>query len=142
MRKLHHDLTRSSGAKAKLGFSGSATGGFRNPYHDIEFGLRQYFANDGPFQVFANVTGGVPVSDDWKISGTISGVNSISNSLTATTSQVFYNYNKSFYYMRLAANAGYVVNENVSIWGGIYTDVSGRSVGKGSGLSISAVIKY
>ncbi len=133
---------QSLGAEAKLGFSGSATGGFRNPYYDIEFGMRQYFASDGPFQVFANVTGGIPVSDDWKISGTISGVNSISSAITSSTTQVFYNYNKSFYYLRLAANAGYVVNENLSIWGGLYTDVAGRSVGKGSGLSLSAVIKF
>ena len=62
--------------------------------------------------------------------------------MTTSTTQVFYNYNKSFYYMRLAANAGFVVNENLSIWGGIYTDIAGRIVGKGSGLSLSAVIKY
>ncbi|MFP5039759.1 hypothetical protein [Parasediminibacterium sp. JCM 36343] len=131
---------QSLAGELKLGFSGSATGSLRNPYYDIEFGVRQYFNTEGPFQVFANITGGVPLSDDWKVSGTISGINSLSSAISST--QVFYNYNKDFDYVRIAANAGKVINDNVSIWGGIYTDITGRSVGRGSGLSLSAVIKF
>ena len=133
---------QSFGGELKLGFSGNGRGGFRNPYYDIDFGVRQYFNGDGPTQLFANITGGVPIDDYWKLSGTLSGVNSISNATTTTTSNVFYNYNKSFSYVRLAANIGRTINENTSIWGGIYTDVLGASVGKGSGLSLSAVIKF
>ncbi len=131
---------QSFGAEVKLGFAGSATGGFRNPYYDIEFGVRQFFSDGGPTQLFANITGGVPVSDDWKLSGTLSGVNSISSAVAGTTA--FYNYNKSFDFIRIAANAGRVINDNVSIWGGLYTDIAGRSVGRGSGLSLSAVLKF
>ena len=133
---------QSLGAELKLGFAGTATGGFKNPYYDIEFGVRQFFTDGGPTQLFANVTGGVPISDTWKIAGTISGVNSVSSSAKSTSSAVFYNYNKSFDYIRIAANIGKTINDNVSIWGGIYTDIAGRSVGRGSGLSLSAVIKF
>lgn len=132
---------QAAGAEVKLGFSGSATGGFRNPYYDIEFGVRQYFATDGPTQIFGSATGGVPLDDYWKISGTISGVNSFSAAATSTT-QVFYNYNKSFDYVRAAFNIGRTINENTSIWGGLYADVYGTSVGRGSGISISAVFKF
>jgi lipid-A-disaccharide synthase-like uncharacterized protein len=132
------------GGEVKLGFSGSATGGFRNPYYDMEFGVRQYFATDGPTQLFANITGGVPLDDYYKLSGTLSGVNSFSSGATTSTSttQVFYNYNKSFDYVRAAFNIGRVINENTEIWGGLYADVFGTSVGRGSGVSLSAVFKF
>lgn len=67
---------QSLGGELKLGFAGNGRGRFRKPYYDIEFGVRQYFASDGPTQLFANITGGVPINDDWKLSGTLSGVNS------------------------------------------------------------------
>ena len=134
---------QSVGGEVKLSFSGSATGGFRNPYYDMEFGIRQYFNNEGPTQLFANITGGIPIDDYYKISGTLSGVNSFSSAATTTsTSQAFYNYNKSFDYVRAAFNVGRVINENTSIWGGLYADVFGTSVGRGSGLSVSAVFKF
>jgi len=132
---------QSLGGEVKLGFAGSATGGFRNPYYDIDFGVRQYFNLEGPTQLFTSITGGVPVSDSWKLSGTLSGVYSTSNTALTNQTTVFYNYNKSFSYVRIAANAGYTVNEDLSIWGGIFSDIAGKSVGRGSGLSVSAVIK-
>jgi len=131
---------QSAGGELKLGFSGSATGGFRNPYYDMEFGVRQYFDSDGPTQLFANITGGVPLDDSWKISGTLSGI----NSLSTTTNDVLQNYNftKNFDYIRAAFNVGRVINENVSIWGGLYADVFGSNIARGSGVSVSAVIKF
>ena len=129
------------GGELKLGFSGSATGGFRNPYYDIELGVRQYFSSDGPSQAFINLTGGVPLDDNWKISGTLNYINSVSSTVN-TSSQLFYNYNKNFNYSRAGFNLGRVINENFSIWGGMYADIYGTSVGRGSGLSLSAVIKF
>ncbi len=133
---------QSFGTEVKLGFSGSATGGFRNPYYDMEFGVRQYFDSDGPTQLFANITGGVPLDDDWKISGTISGVNSLSTSTTVVTPGKGYNFTKNFEYVRSAFNIGRVINENVSIWGGLYADIWGSNCARGSGVSVSAVIKF
>ena len=131
---------QSVGGEVKLGFSGSATGGFRNPYYDMEFGVRQYFNNEGPTQIFATITGGIPIDDYWKVSGTLSGVNSFSTAVTTT--QAFYNYNKSFNYVRAAFNFGRVINENTSIWAGLYADIYGTSVGRGSGVSLSGVFKF
>ena len=131
---------QSVGGELKLGFSGSATGSFRNPYYDMEFGVRQYFDSDGPTQLFANITGGVPMDDNWKISGTLSGVNSLST--TTSSAQTNYNFTKNFDYVRAAFNLGRVVNENVSIWGGLYADVFGSNIARGSGVSLSAVIKF
>ena len=131
---------QSFGGELKLGFSGSATGGFRNPYYDIEAGVRQYFEYDGPTQLFANITGGVPLDDYWKISGTLSGVNSLSTS-SATAISAF-NFTKSFEYIRASFNLGRVINNNVSIWGGFYADTWGINTARGSGASVSAVIKF
>ena len=132
---------QSLGGELKLGFSGSATGGFRNPYYDIELGVRQYFSTDGPAQAFINITGGVPLDDNWKLSGTLNYINSVSSTVNSS-SQVFYNYNKNFNYSRAGFNVGRVINENFSLWGGMYADIYGTSVGRGSGLSLSAVIKF
>ena len=131
---------QSFGGEVKLGFSGSATGGFRNPYYDMEFGVRQYFDSDGPTQLFANITGGVPLDDDWKISGTLAGVNSLST--TTSSAQTNYNFTKNFDYIRASFNLGRVINENVSIWGGLYADVFGSNIARGSGVSLSGVIKF
>ena len=131
---------QSVGGELKLGFSGSATGGFRNPYYDIEVGLRQYFDSDGPTQLFATVTGGVPLDDYWKISGTLSGINSLST--TTNSAQTDYNFTKNFDYVRAAFNVGRVINENTSIWGGLYADMWGTNIARGSGVSLSAVFKF
>jgi hypothetical protein len=131
---------QSFGGELKLGFSGSATGHFRNPYYDIEVGVRQYFDSDGPTQLFANVTGGIPLDDYWKISGTLSAVNSLST--TTNSAQTSYNFTKNFTYVRAAFNVGRSISENVSIYGGLYADIWGVNIARGSGVSVSAVIKF
>lgn len=138
--KLPYIGFQSFGTELKLGVAGSTQRYYRNPYFDIEGGARQYFSDFGPTQLFANITGGIPLSDKFKIAGTLSGVNSLSNETSFNSTNL--SYNRKFSYTRLTANAGFTVNENWSIWGNIYTDISGTSIGRGSGLSIFAVIKF
>lgn len=130
---------QSFGGELKLGFSGSATGGFRNPYYDMEFGVRQYFDSEGPTQLFANITGGVPIDDYWKIGGTISGVNSLSSNKVTSSN---YNFTKNFEQVRVQFNVGRIINENVSIWGGLFGDIWGNNIARGSGISLTGVIKF
>ena len=131
----------SFGTEVKLGISGSTQRYYRNPYFDIEGGIRQYFNTFGPTQLFANITGGIPLSDEVKISGNLSGVSSQSNGAVFSTNPNFASYNREFSYIRFTANAGFTINPIWSLWANIYTDVAGKSIGKGSGLSIFAVIK-
>lgn len=131
---------QSPGLELKMGIAGSTTKYFRNPYYDIEGGVRTYLNQGGPTQLFINITGGVPIADDWKISGTFSGVSSSSSNVTnVSTGQLFAN--GDFDYLRLTGNVGHIINDKVSVWFGIFTDISGRNTGRGSGLSLSAVLK-
>lgn len=131
---------QSFGTEVKLGVAGSTQRYYRNPYYDIELGVRQYFNTFGPTQAFANITGGIPLSEQFKIAGTVSGISS--SSVESSFNSTNLSYNRSFSYIRLTAMGGYTINEKWSIWGSIFTDVTGKSVGKGSGVSLFAVIKF
>ncbi len=130
----------SFGTEIKIGVAGSTQKYYRNPYFDIEGGLTQYFNTFGPSQIFANVTGGIPLSEQVKISGTVSSVNSMSAESAFNASNL--SYNRNFSYVRMTAAVGYTVDKTWALWGNIYTDVTGRSIGRGSGVSIFAVIKF
>jgi protein XagA len=130
------------GAEVKLCYAGSTNKWYRNPYWDMEIGFRQFFDQFGPTQVFANVTGGIPVSDKVKISGTLGFVNSQSSD----PNQLF-NFNnlfanKQFDFVRATAAMGYVINDRTSIWGNIFMDLTGSNIGRGRGFSLFAVIKF
>ena len=129
------------GIEAKLGFSGTNMEVLKYTYYDVEGGLRQYLASSGPTQGFFNATFGVPLNKDWKLAGTISGVTSSSgnSSLISTSTSTV---NKDYGYLRFTLAAGYNISPGASIWGNIFTDVSGRSIGEGSGFSIFAVFKF
>ncbi len=130
------------GGELKLGFAGSTNSWYRNPYYDLEIGVRQFFDQYGPTQVFTNITGGIPLSETFKISGTISGLNSVSADPAINFNQNNLFANKQFNFVRITANAGYTINGNVAIWGNIFRDVYGTNTGKGSGFSIFAVYKF
>jgi len=128
------------GIEAKLGYAGTIQGNFlHNCYYDLDAGIRQYFATQGPTQLFFDATFGVPLDQDWKASATLRGVTSSSSSTLSTTNN---SVNTNFDYIRGEIAIGRKVNRNVSFWGSLFTDLRGKDIGKGSGFSIFAVIKY
>jgi hypothetical protein len=128
------------GLEAKVGYSGTNVNYLRNTYYDLEAGLRTYFGSGGPTQVFLNATFGVPLNENIKIAGTLSAVNSGSNSFNSSSSST--GVNKDFSYARLTFAAGVKISEQGSLWGNVFTDVSGRNIGLGSGFSLFAVFKF
>ncbi len=124
----------------KFGVAGTAEYSLRNPYFDIEAGVRHFFDEFGPTQLFTNITGGLPINDEFKLSGTIGGVSSISPLAQFDIQNL--SYNRQFDYIRITGSAGYTLSKTVSLWANLYTDVTGSSIGRGSGLSIFGVIKF
>jgi protein XagA len=130
------------GSEVKLGFSGSANRWTRNPYYDAELGFRQFFDRHGPTQIFFNITGGVPVSEKVKISGTIGGFNSQSSDPNQLFNANNLFANKQFDFLRATAAVGYSITANTAIWANIFTDITGSNIGRGSGFALFAVIKF
>jgi hypothetical protein len=131
---------QSLGVEAKLGYAGTNMNVMKNTYYDLEAGIRQYFAADGPSQIFYNATFGVPLDNYWKVSATLSGVSSSSSNAASstTTSKI----NKDFAYSRFTVALGYTVSPGTSLWVNAFTDLSGRSIGVGRGFSVFAVFKF
>jgi hypothetical protein len=127
------------GMEAKFSIAGSTDKYYRNPYFDIDLGLRQYFDVLGPSQIFLNITGGMPLSEQVKISGTFNSVNSISTSSNFSSSNL--TANKNFSYTRATAAVGFVASPRFEVWFSIFHDISGKNIGRGSGLGLYAVIK-
>ncbi len=133
---------QSTGLEGKLGLAGNSQMSIRNAYYDMEVGVRQYMSVQGPTQFFTNITGGKQLNDQWKMSGTFSGV--VSNSSTASSvnlSSSSITLNRDFEYWRFTINAGYILNANTTIWGSLFKDVAGRNTGQGSGLALFLVYK-
>jgi protein XagA len=130
----------STGIEVKMGIAGTNTKKFKNTYYDVEGGVRQYFNTGGPTMFFGNATLGVPINDDWKISGTLNAVVASSSSLAINT--VNPNLNRNFGYFRGTIAIGRKLNRNISLWGSIFRDFFGYSIGQGNGYSIFAVIKF
>lgn len=135
----------STGAEVKIGLAGTNTKKLKDTYYDMEAGLRTYFNSGGPTQLFANATLGVPIEEDWKISGTLNFISSSSNSgyvkpsSTATYSSYL---NRDFSYLRGTLSVGRRIDRNIWLWGSIFRDFTGRSIGQGQGYSIFAVVKF
>lgn len=129
----------SPGMELKLGLAGTNTTRLKDSYYDVEAGIRHYFNPGEPTQFFANATLGAPIGDDWKVSGTLSGVSS-----TASTQNLSLNalVNRNFDYLRGTISLGRRIDRNITLWGSIFTDFTGRSIGQGRGFSIFAVIKF
>lgn len=130
----------STGAEIKLGLCGTNTKTLKNTYYDLEAGIRSYFNAGGPTQFFANATLGVPIGEDWKLSGTLNLISSSSGlSNDAIPKTIFVN--RDFDYLRGTISLGRRVDRNIWLYGSIFRDFSGSSVGQGHGFSIYAVIK-
>lgn len=132
----------STGAEVKLGLAGTNTTSWKDTYYDIEVGGRSYFSSGGPLQFFGNATLGVPLDEEggWKASGTLNGIASSSSAgyKTPTSS----NTNRDFSYLRATLGIGRRVDRNITLWASIFKDIMGRSIGQGSGFSLSATFKF
>lgn len=131
----------SAGAEVKMGLAGTNTQKLKDTYYDIEGGVRHYFNAGGPTILFANATFGVPINEDWKISGTL---NAVSASSSVNKNDIAYNpfINKEFSYIRGTIALGRRLDRNITLWGSIFRDFAGTSIGQGEGFSVFAVIKF
>lgn len=133
----------SAGAEVKMGFAGTNTQKLKDVYYDIEAGVRHYFNAGGPTVLFANATIGVPINEDWKISGTLNAVSASSNGANLVTSPAYNPFiNRDFSYFRGTVALGRRLDRNITLWGSVFRDFSGTSIGQGQGFSVFAVIKF
>ncbi len=133
----------SVGIEAKIGFAGTNTKSMKNVYYDLEGGFRNYFSSTGPFVFFANATVGVPLGEDWKISGTLNYVSSSSGGTNVSTSAIYNPYiNKDYSYLRGSLALGRRLDRNISLYASIFRDFNGTNIGQGQGFSVFAVIKF
>ena len=130
------------GIEGKLAYAGTNQNFLKKTFYDLEFGVRQYFATEGPTQLFTNLTFGVPIDENWKIAGTLRGVTSSSPYQTLNANLVTAQVNRDFDYLRFELAGGVKATRSTSIWASVYTDLIGRHIGKGSGYSLFAVIKF
>lgn len=132
----------SAGLEGKLGLAGTNTGEtLKDSYYDLEGGFRSYFNSGGPSQFFLNATLGVPLDEDWKVKGALNFLTSSSSTAGVNVNPNVYT-NKEFSYLRATLGIGRRLDRNITLWGSIFKDISGRSIGQGSGFSIYAVIKF
>lgn len=129
----------SPGIEVKLGLAGTNTTRLKDTYYDIEGGIRHYFNPGEPTQLFANATLGTPIGEDWKLSGTLSGVTS---SASIPNQPINALVNRNFDYLRGTITLGRRIDRNISLNAAIFTDFLGRNIGQGRGFSIFAVIKF
>lgn len=130
----------STGAEVKLGLAGTNTNTLKDTYYDIEAGVRTYFNSNGPTVLFGNATLGVPLNEDWKISGTVNVVSASSNSGFTTPTNPFIN--RDFNYVRGNLSISTRLDRNISLWASVFRDFTGRGIGQGSGYSVFALIKF
>lgn len=127
------------GGEVKLGFSGTNRERLKNTYYDINFGVRQFFNSEGPTQVFYDALFGVPLDDLNKLTFSFSGINSSSTQNTFNPNNLLLN--REFSYFRLTMGYGRKINQNYQFFVNIFSDITGKNTGKGSGGSISLVAK-
>lgn len=130
---------QTTGGELKLDYSGSTEEVWKSSYYVLEAGARQYFSVYGPTQFFGSATFGTALDDDWKLSGKLSGVNSSSNYIAGSTAD---GVNRDFSYFRIELSIGRKVSKATQLYASIFQDVSGRNIGKGSGFSVFAVIRF
>jgi len=130
------------GIEAKLGYAGTNQKVLKKTFYDLEVGVRQYFATEGPTQLFTNLTFGVPIDESWKACATLRGVTSSSPYGNISSNFVASTVNREYDYLRFELAAGVKATRSTSIWLSVYTDILGKHIGKGSGYSIFAVIKF
>ena len=130
---------QSVGAELKLSYAGNAQNFIPGCYYDLSAGVRQYFSTYGPSQLFFDATLGVNLDEDWQVLGNLSGVSSNSNYTTTTTTD---GVNRDYGYFRVRAGVGRRINKDMQLFAGIFQDVSGRNIGRGSGFYISAVFHF
>ena len=133
------------GIEGKLGYAGTNKEFLKKTFYDLEVGVRQFFAAEGPTQLFTNLTFGVPLDESWKLCATLRGLTSSSpypNAFYANSSTINALVNRDYDYLRFEIAAGVKATRSTSLWLSVYTDIMGRHVGKGSGYSLFAVIKF
>ena len=130
----------STGGELKMGIAGTNTNQLKDTYYDVEAGVRTYFNAGGPTMFFANATLGVPFNDTWKLSGTLNLLSSNSSTGYLTPTNIFIN--RDFSYFRGNLSLGYRINRNMTLWGSIFRDFTGRSIGQGQGFSAFIVFKF
>lgn len=131
----------SAGFEGKIGLAGTNTETLKDSYYDLEAGFRTYFNNGAPTQFFINTTLGIPLDEDWSIKGSLNFLTSSSSITSADVNPNIFT-NTNFSYVRATLGIGRRLNRNMALWGSIFKDISGRSIGQGSGFSIYAVIKF
>ncbi|MCX6208507.1 MAG: hypothetical protein NTZ59_03115 [Bacteroidetes bacterium] len=130
----------SAGFEGKIGLAGTNTETLKDSYYDLEAGFRSYFNTGGPSQFFINATLGIPLDEDWKVNGKLNFITSSSSISDATNLNPALN--REFSYLRATIGLGRRIDRNITLWGNIFKDISGRNIGQGSGFSIYAVIKF
>lgn len=139
INKLPFTGFQQVGAEAKFGLSGTNRERLRNTYYDVAAGVRQYFSAEGPTQLFLDAIFGVPL-DDWnKLTFSMNGVSSTSSSNVFNPNNLFLN--RQFSYFRLGMGYGRKIDQNYQVFVNIFSDITGRNTGRGSGGSISLVAK-
>jgi len=127
------------GTELKLGLAGSDKTNGKYLYYDLEAGARRFFGTEGPTQVFANFTGGVPIKKKWKVSATMGGIISSSNQDTFNPNNL--TANRDFNYLRFTVAGGYSITKKVGLWANGFMDVMGSNIGRGRGFTVFMVIK-
>lgn len=127
------------GGEIKMSLASTNRERLKNTYYDLTGGLRQYFSQEGPTQLFLDALFGIPLNDKNKITFSMNGVKS-SSSLTVFNPNNL-SLNRSFSYFRLGTGFGTKISQNNQIFFNIFSDVIGRNTGRGSGGSIQLVAK-
>ena len=130
---------QTTGAELKLDYSGSTQEIWKSSYYVFEAGARQYFSSYGPTQFFGSATFGTALDDDWKLTGKLSFVNSSSNYIVGATPD---GVNRDYSYFRMEVGAGRKVTKATQIYLNLFQDITGRNIGRGTGFSIFAVIRF
>lgn len=125
------------GGEVKLSYSGSNGERFSNTYFDINLGIRQFFSPEGPTQIFGDALLGIPLDQDNKLTFQLSTIKSTSSQTVFNPNNLFLN--RQFSFFRITAGYGRRIGQHHQIFFNIFTDVSGRNTGKGTGGAVSIV---
>ncbi|RYZ99482.1 MAG: hypothetical protein EOP47_16635 [Sphingobacteriaceae bacterium] len=114
----------AAGADVRLIGSCSGKLGSKSYYFNIEGGVRQYFADQGPFQVRYFSTFGYNFAPKHQV--TLSGSGVISSSTNKAFSGNLVT-NKDFNYLQGTLSYGYTVNKNLVLFAGVNRFLAGFS---------------
>jgi len=129
------------GGDLKLAGSGSIkVDSLRSFYFNLEGGVRQYFASEGPLQVRGAFTVGYNLDRQNQVSAGITGIRSISND--KSFSNISLAQIKDFSYLQVSLSYGYIFSRRLSVFGGVNQSVIGRNTGIGTNLFLSCATRF